>query len=560
MGAFRCHPFTRTTLINVNSIVAVAAAVALPIFLSLLQFLPLPSSTVSKLYATAVDAPLFRTYHAVPVLGLGFIPTRGQALFITYIWIVNIVGCAVGYELVMPSAWFSTRELQLVAFISNRTGVLALANLVVVVLFSSRNNLLLYLTTWKHSTYLLVHRWIAFICTLQACIHSALYVQFYLWEGGAAAHAAQSKELYWIWGIIATLSLTLLLPISLLPIRKRFYELFLASHIALSILAIAGSLLHIYYRFGWQWGYEVWIWIVVGVWGLDRALARPLRLARNGIRKAHIRSVGESGEYIRIDIPGVEVTGHAYLYFPGLTWKVWENHPFSVGAVATLSDGENITETKAGSDSDSDAVSSSIPSSSSSSTRGSVFYVRVMSGQTIDLAKHVGRSLTVLVEGSYGHSSILSKHQLGEQTLDYPNLILVAGGVGVTAVLPLIDKARRVMPLGRTKVLWGVRSEGRGLVKDVERLLGVQAKPHIETEKEEGSTKTARWGDADVLISIGDRLDIPALLQKEIGLVRGGTTVVVCGPAAMADEVRSSVGRLVHGGADVRFVEESFVW
>jgi hypothetical protein len=35
-------------------------------------------------------------------------------------------------------------------------------------------------------------------------------------------------------------------------------------------------------------------------------------------------------DYLLVDLPGEVASGHVYLYFPTLPWRVWENHLFSV--------------------------------------------------------------------------------------------------------------------------------------------------------------------------------------------------------------------------------------
>jgi hypothetical protein len=76
-----------------------------------------------------------------------------------------------------------------------------------------------------------------------------------------------------------------------------------------------------------EYGYENWIYLPVVLWILDRGL-RLMRLARNGIRKATVIMLDD--DYLRVDIPGVDVQGHVFLYFP--TLRIWQTHPFSVAA------------------------------------------------------------------------------------------------------------------------------------------------------------------------------------------------------------------------------------
>ncbi|KAK3688053.1 putative ferric-chelate reductase [Podospora appendiculata] len=496
-----------------------------PIVFSFFRLLPLPASFTSKFYSYLIDPPLFGRYHAVPVLGLAIVPTRGQGIFIAYIIIINTVLSSVGYRSLTPNSWFSSVPDEIAAYIANRVGVLSFANVPLLVLYSSRNNALLWLTNWSHATFLLVHRWVAIICMLQAALHSAMYLQSYTVLGGDA-YTAESQLSYWYWGIIATLSFVLLMPLSILWLRKRLYEVFLAAHIALAVLGLVGCYLHIYYRFEHQWGYETWIYIAFAIWAFDRLLARPVRLAANG---------------------GLDSTGHVYLYFPTLTWRVWENHPFSVSAgahrmttgaaVAMVSEGEDLAKGSAHAQDDvghkAPIYRSDSPASSSGDITGTIpattVLVRLCSGLTALLAKHAASpaGIPVLVESSYGEKMTILPDNPTHPSAAYPNLLCIAGGVGVTALLPMLDGAGSLMPrAGATSLYWGVRSEA--LVAAVETMV--------------------------------HRFDLRAVLEKEVLGAVGCTTVAVCGPPGMADEVRCIVAGLGRNGAVVRLVEESYSW
>lgn len=536
-------------------LVVLLTCVIIPIVFSWLRFLPISPALVSKFYGYFIDPPVFGKYHAVPVLGLAIVPTRGQALFIAYIWAINIILSGVGYYITDPNSWYTSKGEQVAAFVSNRLGVLSFANLVLTVLYSSRNNILLYITNWSHSTFLLVHRWVAFLCTLQACIHSAMWLRLYI-NMGKESYEMEIKLEYWVWGIIATLALSILIPLSALPIRKKAYEVFLATHVVFAVLAMIGCFLHIYYRFSWQWGYENWVWITFAVWIFDRFLARPLRIARHGLKRAHVTVVDT--DYLRVDIPGVEAAGQAYLYFPTLTWRVWENHPFSVAAVS----GQRVSRPASTSgksdppseelDKEGNAISSRNLSQTTTRESGITFYVRRRGGLTLQLERVAssGAGILVLVEGSYGPEQSINHSPAVKPSLKYPNIILIAGGVGITAVLPVLNKANSLVgPLGTAKLFWGVRTEP--LVHSVEELLNQQG-------GRVGGKSV--WGNIDVTVSIGERFNLRQLLETELAGVHGGTTVVVCGPPGMADDARIAVTALARHGAVVRFSEESFSW
>lgn len=512
--------------------------------------------------AFVIDPPVLGSHHATPILKMAIVPTRGQALFILYIVAINIISCAVGIRAVMPQSWFSTAWYQVAAYVANRTGVISFANIPLLILFSGRNSILLWLTNWSHATFLLIHRWVAWICTFQACIHSALYLGLYVWS---KSHAETSKEPFWYWGIIATLALSLLLPLSILPIRKLAYEFFLVFHIILGVVSIVGCWYHIIYRYDHQWGYETWLYVAIAVWAFDR-LVRLVRMFRMGVCGAYVSRIDE--DYLRIDIPDVECHGHVYAYFPTLSWRVWENHPFSV--VSSMSLGPHVVPTathiettpleKSGPESASEQVvgiatasdSSSLSSSSASAAPGITLFVRIHTGLTSLLASHVGSAagIPVLLEGSYGHESSALLETSTTPTPEWPNTVCIAGGVGITAVIPTLNSMTSIhTSYGNTKLFWGVRQPA--LVGAVEEL--------IANVKMSDKSNLRWWGNVETHITVGERMNLRAILEQEITGAKG-TRVIMCGPEGMADEVRVIVAGLGRSGAVVKLIEESFVW
>ncbi|KAI2607205.1 ferric reductase like transmembrane component-domain-containing protein [Hypoxylon fragiforme] len=517
--------------------------VAIPVACSLLRFVPFPKTWQSRFNAYFIDPPMFGHKHREPFRNLALVPTRGQALLISYFVLINVVLSCVDYRLIMPNLYYGAKKDQLLVYIGNRQGVLSFANIPLLVLYAGRNNILLWITNWSHSTFLLLHRWIALICTVEACLHSAVYLQIYVALG---QHSTESKLPYWIWGIVATLLLCILLPASILPLRQKLYNVFLASHFVFAFLALISCYFHIYYRYANQWGYETWLYIAFAMWGFDRVL-RFARLARNGVRKAEITVIDE--DYIRVDVPGIAASGNAYLYFPTLSWRVWENHPFSVMGTMMPQEQQKTSSAKPTS------ASSRIPSSevekapAHASARASLdvdrshdapltdpyfkpgltFFLRTTTKGLTGILR--GRStLPVLVETSYTSSSL-------DEVRTVPNCVVIAGGVGITAVGPLL----RSRTAGRLRLFWGVRS--RPLVDAVRSALGAEAlAPSIVGE-----------------IAIEKRLNLRAILHREV-LENSETVVVVSGPVTMADEVRAIVCELGRKGRAVKLVDEAFGW
>lgn len=324
---------------------------------------------------------------------------------------------------------------------------------------------------------------------------------------------------------------------------------------------------------------EVWVLITIGVWVFDWFL-RAVRIGRNGVLRAYVTKIDD--DYLRVDVPGLDAHGHVYLYFPTLNWRVWESHPFSVIGHSSLAAGPGSSDqSRAVAKSSSEKPGPDVSeagvgaASSSASSRGSVhhhgpvgttLYIRLRTGTTVPLAKMAGvpAGVAVLAESSYGgESKLYPGGGHAQPSAAYPNLIAIAGGVGITAVLPILSSAQSLYaPLGSKKLFWGVRASSQGLVDSVQ---GIVAATGVGAETRSAPSlgrNLTTWGDVDVEISVGERFDIRAVLENELkgDNATAGTTVFVCGPGAMADEVRSVVTALARQGHVIRYVEEAFAW
>ncbi|RYO78997.1 hypothetical protein DL764_010062 [Monosporascus ibericus] len=429
---------------------------------------------------------------------------------------------------------------------------MAMENVVVAFVFAARNSPLLYFTDWSYSTYLLLHRWLGYWVIIHTVLHSVMLLVYYKVFG------SYKEEIicpYWIWGIVGTVAVVALLPTSLLVVRQRLYELFLASHVVLSLLFIIGYYYHIWYCYGYNWGYEVWMFIAGGIWGAER-VSRLARMVFKGRHTATVKLVeGTDGEYIRIDIGGVHLRGVACLCFPTLGWRLWENHPFSV-ALSNTKGGVKVAEKPR------PAAHNAFPEKSAKESAGeicdlstqaavvlegtratgSTFFARTRTGITAQLAARATAAsrdstvrLRVLIDGSY--------HPSTNSQLAYCTAILcIAGGVGITAVLPYLDKVRSPR---RGQLYWATRKAG--LVNALKPELDALSDVRVETE-------------------LGRRLDLDAILRKELTWSNpdeGPLGIIVCGPAGMADDVRQNAARLTREGHTRRpwaLVDEAFSW
>ncbi|KAJ3493358.1 hypothetical protein NLG97_g4780 [Lecanicillium saksenae] len=520
---------------------------------SLLRFVPAltRSTTWAWINSMAVYSPLWGSKHrqsTANAIGGGYMPTRGQFLYISIVVVLNAVFLIAPYYTRMPQAIFASVREQELSVIGCRAGVMAMGNVVVLTVFAGRNNPLLALTGWNYDTYLLFHRVFGYLAIFHTVLHSILLLAYYVIFGG---YQEELVKPYWIWGIVATLAAVLLWPASLLAVRKRFYEIFLSVHHLLVILFLVGYFYHILYRYTFNWGYEIWTYIAGGIWGTER-LIRLGRMVLMGWRTADVSAVsGSDGEYLRIDIDNAHAGGLVYLYFPTLSWRFWENHPFSVAS--SFSTGDLSSDSSTETDSAKDKVfveSKSVPDNDTtpggrqhktvfpavSNHRISIL-VRVQSGMTMRLAAKVAASgsrlrLPVLVEGPY-HA--MSATELSHCT----SIICIAGGVGVSAVLPVLREHSC-----RRRLFWGVRN--RSVVDAASKdILNLPSAVQVDT-------------------SIGKRLDIQSILREELltrSGERGPTGIIVCGPPEMADDVRNEVSRLARSGSLARgvvLVDEAF--
>jgi hypothetical protein len=496
--------------------------------------------------------------HREPVAG-GMVPTRGQTLYILLISFLNLILLIAPYTIHQPQASFTTRGNQMLSIIGNRAGTMAMGNVVALILFSSRNNPLMYITDWSYSTYLLLHRWLGYWTVLHTVIHSCALWAYYVKAG---TYAAEILRLYWIWGIVGTVAACAILPLSILKIRQVFYEFFIISHATLSLIFLIGYYYHIWYVYKYQWGYEIWMFVAAAIWAVER-IVRIGRMALQGSSTAIITVVpGTDEEYLRIDVEGKKFdTGVAYLCFPTLSWRFWETHPFSVsGCDLTTQPEANLSNDSASNTGSQPSDQSptvlhetveskeygAIPKSEKQANtaapfHGSTFFARTRTGLTKQLLKKASQGerkqirLRVLIDGPYNHSG-----RVHPQVAQCSNILCIAGGVGITACLPFLKQSKTP-----SKLFWSSRKDG--LTKNLT--------PTLEALPANVSVKTV----------VGERLNLQLIIQEELQLragAEGPLGIVVSGPPSLADDVRAEVVRVARGGRSRAYVlvDEAFGW
>ncbi|KAK4149021.1 fcd1ed96-f99e-4d28-9e70-49d2afc1fed5 [Chaetomidium leptoderma] len=536
-----------------------------------------------------------------PLPGLvGYVPGRALSIFIGVYVVLNVVFSAVSFGSFQPNIWFLSAEFELCEYVGNRTGTLSLVNMSIAILFAGRNNLLIALTGWSQTTFLTLHRWTARLATVQAVVHSIVYTLAYFEPGyeGAAAYAAKAAEPFYWWGIIATIALCLAAGFAFLPFRIRFYELFLVLHIVLVVLSLVGCWYHLVPHFGFDYGYQVWLYLCFAFWAADR-LARLARVA-------YYNPLGGSKALVEA-IPGCDImqvtvfpratwgfgpAQHSFLYLGGLG-KFWESHPFSVAAWNTGS--RQPTSAAPVSAPPSDGEEKGVNVSMRAQPEDEIhdgppsirFLVRAHSGMTSRLRRRLQAAsaveLSVYTEGPYaGHRATI--HPL----FAADTILCIAGGIGITHILGFLQEfyagakrqqqqnGRGVVRAKRLILAWSARE--RSLIEHVKRNflvdaegveysfwctgsrleLGSHGVEEASRTKTPDSSRMASTGVAAAVVTDG-RMDIASVLRASVEAGRQ-TTVLACAPGGMADEVTKGVVGCVRDGFRVELVEETFAW
>ncbi|KAI9865688.1 MAG: hypothetical protein M1813_002146 [Trichoglossum hirsutum] len=508
---------------------------ALPIVLTLFTYLPFATSLIERLKPYLVYPSIIGSYHVRPLpYLLGNSPTAGQGIYIAIMIIISTVLTGVGYGLVIPHAWYGpSLYLEGLAYVMWRTGTLGFAILPLVFLFSSRNNILLWFTNWSHSTFLLLHRWVARIFGVYVIVHSILALILYVKEN---MFASNEKMAWWIWGVVATLTTSLMLVLSTLYFRRKSYELFLITHILLAIFTLVGCWYHVFIRFGLIFEYQQWLYISFAIWAFDRTI-RVLRILKTGVRRSKITDLGDG--YVRVDVQGVRWDAtpgkHAYAYFPTLNpLRPWENHPFSMLPTSLLqsyrhslnasnSDGESSNRI----DIEKNGLSGTAKRPEivgGDSTAGVTFLIRKSTGMTKFLAEH--DNVLTFLDGPYPNNPT-------DSVLRCDRLVIISGGIGISGIPPWLNAHPNA------KLYWSVKKSAECLVEAVEHVL------NSVVEKD---------------VRVGQRLDIRGLIDQEIECGWKKIGVVACGPDGLCDNVRTAVVEAGRKGQLIELEVDAYSW
>ncbi|MCJ1409722.1 hypothetical protein MMC19_003805 [Ptychographa xylographoides] len=507
-------------------------------------------------------APLYKKRHNREVqlsmaVNVGTLPSRLHTLLLMGYLVSNVVYCTLLDYTEKP-------QVALVAEIRGRTGHLSIINMVVLFVLAGRNNPLIFLLGISFDTFNLFHRWIGRIAVLEAIVHTVAWsINEHAANGWQGIHDAVQSSQFIQYGLVGTVALSAIFLHAPSPIRHAFYETFLHIHQFLAALVLYSVLAHAKLGNLPQTPYVV---AIILIWSYDRTF-RLLRLfyrnvsLKKGITKVMVEAL--PGEACRVTFflprPSTYSPGaHAYIYLPGIS--LWMSHPFSIAWSSTTATRSITTAEEKLPVTNSDLV---LPPRTVDSLS---FIMSKRTGMTSKLyeraaaSPHRTMNITGFLEGPYGTSSSLHS---------YGTVLLFAGGVGITHQIGYIRALIQAYHDGITAtrkitLVWTVRTTeqlewvrpwmdevlalpGR---REVLNLLLFVTKPKSAHEVRSGSE----------MVKMFPGRPKPYWLVKDVWDSRvGAMTVGVCGPGALADDVRAAVRQLPDGGV-VDFWEEAFTW
>ncbi|EGW35673.1 uncharacterized protein SPAPADRAFT_58880, partial [Spathaspora passalidarum NRRL Y-27907] len=401
-----------------------------------------------------------------------YMPSRLESIILLGFCVVITIVLTINMSYVQSDSLIFTNYQAHLRYLANRTGIISTMMLPLVILFSGRNNILQYFTRWNHSVFIMFHRYIARMMVTFVLIHA---ISFTIALG--PNYNAIMKDPFMIWGTVATVAGMIIFFQGMLYFRRRWYEVFLAMHILMAVLFIAGTWRHVV-KLGYVW----YVYAATGVWILDR-LIRIVRLVSFGFPGADVTLM--SNETLKVVIkkpahwqptPG----GHVFIHFLRPSC-FWQSHPFTC-ATSPQSEDHIVLYCK---------VKGGV-------THGLYQYLMTLPGKTA--------KIKVGVEGPYGETSGAKKSE---------SAVFIAGGNGIPGMYAeAVDLATKSTFESRRsiKLYWIIR-EYRSLYWFFEEL---QSLRRLDVETTVFVTQPNNEQDIDGLKTLLVTNRVEEVLEKDI--------------------------------------------
>jgi NAD(P)H-flavin reductase len=188
--------------------------------------------------------------------------------------------------------------------------------------------------------------------------------------------------------------------------------------------------------------------------------------------------------------------------------------------------------------------------------------------KTLETLATLPQPKSIKLEGPYGSSRFFPN--FAEK---YDRILLVAGGIGATFILPIYRAIHQQLETesknsNQLTFHWSIRSaeEASWAINDLKKATVLKndenVKIYITGSKTDDQLDNIEW--AEQQIKANESRERPDLREIVDEIFRAGkgekVAVLVCGPEGMARELRAHVGRWVHRGREVWWHDERFGW
>jgi ferric-chelate reductase len=424
--------------------------------------------------------------------------------------------------------------------LADRVGIFAYALTPLSILLCMRESLLSVLTGVPYHHFNFLHRWLGHIIFIQSIVHTIGWcvIEIRLYQPQPTVAIEWIKQEYMIWGVVAMILLTILWVLSTPWARRRFgYEFFKKAHYVLAMVYIGACWAH------WA-NLKCFLIPSLLLWFVDRGM----RFVRTGLIHYKYLPNGQGmfdsipakvtyfeGNAVRLDFANPTTTEwtigqHFFLTFS--QFSIWQSHPFT-------------------------------PLSTPGGTQS--YILRARSGETKKLADMSSNSTPVILTGPYGNDIL-------QDVYEDTNILCIAGGTGISYVLPVILHLARAGYSGGDELIelvWVVRHEydTKWIEAELEEIrkspfitvtihvtrqnLALEAEtPSAMTE----TSKTLNYEETSASATSGEknledlqsrtphRPDLGDKVEDFVRTVKAGSTkVYVSGPPSMISDVRASV-------------------
>ena len=498
----------------------------------------------------------------------GTLPGRLHTILLVSYFLGNVIFC-------LMLDYNHEKRGKILAELRGRSGILATANMIPLVLMSGRNNPLIGLLKISFDTFNLFHRWIGRIVVFESFIHvMSWWCAYNLAEGPAAAAHSFKGSPFLQFGLISMIAFAIILIQSLSPLRHAFYETFLHTHQFMAFFGLLGLYQHLELP---QLPALPYIRATLFLWLIERCIRVFRILYLNHTRKAGNTSVVAEalpGEATRLNFQlprhvTIRPGSHIYVMLPKIS--LWQSHPFSVAWT-------NIeSEPPTGRATEGPHVLPGTPNSLEKQTTAPSYkgseaptsislIVAARSGMTRKLYDQALKAdagslkMSAYVEGPYaGHEKFDS----------YGTVFMFAGGAGIThhliqARYLLSGAHAKTVATRKIVLVWTVKDSShfgwvRPWMDEIMVMPGRREMLKILLYVTKPRNPADYRSPGGTIRTYAGRCSPGAILDDELPERVGATMVSVCGPGAFADEVRAAV-RTRMGVACIDFNEESFTW